>query len=161
MTLDTVRERMAGFLRERGVEAVCAWPDRARTRPAGAVAAVSLRSCEGGPAGFRDYLGERWNRESGQWEELYGRRVKLTFGLDLYAARGAEAQAAFDRVAAAFHQEGPDGLKVLAFSSGALEYVEEWRLFLCPAQAVCEGWLCAVAQEDGAFTDFEVRGARI
>ena len=87
--------------------------------------------------------------------------MKLTLVLDLYAARGAEAQAAFDRVAAAFHQEGPDGLKVLAFSSGALEYVEEWRLFLCPAQAVCEGWLCAVAQEDGAFTDFEVRGARI
>ena len=154
MTLDTVRERMAGFLRERGVAAVCAGPDRARPRPAGAVAAVSLRSCEGGPAGFRDYLGERWNRESGQWEELYGRRVKLTFGLDLYAARGAEAQAAFDRVAAAIHQEGPDGLKVLAFSSGALEYVEEWRLFLCPAQAVCEGWLCAVAQEEGAFPDF-------
>lgn len=161
MTLDAVREHMASFLQERGVEAVCAWPERARTRPAGAVAAVSLRSCEGGPAGFRDYLGERWNRETGHWEELYGRKVRLIFGLDLYAAEGAEAQSAFDRVAGAFHQGGPEGLKVLSFSSGELEYVEEWRLFRCPAQVVCEGWLCAAAQEDGGFTDFEVRGAQI
>lgn len=160
MTLDTARERMAGFLQAQGVDAVCAWPDQSRVRPRGAVAAVSLRSCEGGPGGFRDYLGERWNRDTGQWEELYGRRVRLTFGLDLYAVRGAEAQAAFGRVTGALHRAGPDGLRVRSLSSGELEYVEAWKLFRCPVEAVCEGWLCAAAREDGAFTDFEVRGAR-
>lgn len=52
MTLDTVRERMAECLRKAGVEAVCAWPGGARRRVQGPVAAVSLRSCQGGPGGF-------------------------------------------------------------------------------------------------------------
>lgn len=161
MTLDTARERMADFLRQQGVEAVCAWPDAGRVRRDGAAAAVSLRQCEGESAGFWDYLGERQNPENGRWEELYGRRVRLTFGLDLYAPTGELARTAFDRVAGALHRGGPAGLRVRAFSGGELEYVEEWRLFRCPAQAVCEGWLYAAALEDGSFAEFEVRGVPI
>ena len=161
MTLDAVRERMAEFLREKGVDAVCAWPDGARVRRQGAVAAVSLRRCEGGPAGFRDYLGERYNGETGRWEELYGRRVRLVFGLDLYAARGEEAQAAFDRVAGALHRDGPGGLSILELSGGELSYDGTLKLFRVPVEAVCEARAYAMAEEGGGFVDFEVRGARI
>ena len=81
MDFQTVRERMAEFLNRKGVEAVCAYPDGGRTRRDGAVAAVSVRACQGGPEGFRDYLGERYDEATGQWQELYGRRITLTLGL--------------------------------------------------------------------------------
>ena len=83
MDFQTVRERMAEFLNRNGVEAVCAYPDSGRTRRDGVVAAVSVRACQGGPEGFRDYLGERYDEATGQWQELYGRRITLTLGLDL------------------------------------------------------------------------------
>lgn len=161
MMLDTAREQMAAFLRRQGIDAVCAWPETARTRREGAVAAVSLRSCEGGPGGFQDYLGERYNEEAGRWEELYGRKIKLTFGLDLYAPRGYGAQALrrdFDRLAQALHREGPEGLRVRTLSCGEVEFEPGSGLFHCPAEALCEGYLYAVADEGGAFLDIIVRG---
>lgn len=161
MMLDTAREQMAAFLRRQGIDAVCAWPETERTRRVGAVAAVSLRACEGGPGGFQDYLGERYNESAGRWEELYGRRIKLTFGLDLYAPRGYGAQALrrdFDRVAQALHREGPEGLRVRTLSCGEVEFEAGSGLFHCPAEALCEGYLYAVADEGGAFLDIIVRG---
>ena len=86
MDFQAVREQMAAFLRQQGVDAVCAYPEERRRQRSGPVAAVSLRACQGGPGGFRDYLGERYDESTGQWQELYGRRVTLTFGLDLYGA---------------------------------------------------------------------------
>ena len=82
--LDKIRERMADYLNAQGVAAVTAWPAEERLRREGAVAAVTLRACQAGPAGFQSYLGERYNQETEQWEEIYGRKVQLTFGLDLY-----------------------------------------------------------------------------
>ena len=139
MTLESVREEMAALLRARGVDALCAWPDGERVRRSGAVAAVSLRRCEGGPAGFRDYLGERYNPESGRWEELYGRKVRLVFGLDLYAPGAAQAQTALDRLAGALHQGGPGGLQVMELSAGEAEYDGTLRLFR-GSEAGWEGW---------------------
>lgn len=161
MTLDGAREKMAEFLREKGIDAVCAWPDETRVRRQGAAAAVSLRRCEAGPSGLWNYLGERYNRESGRWEELYGRRVKLTFGLDLYAPKGETALAAFDRLAGAFHQDGPEGLEMTELAGGDLDYDGALKLFRMPVEAVCKASLCAAAGEGGVFEDFDVRGAHV
>lgn len=160
--LDRIREVMAGFLQAHGVEAVTAWPDSRRTRLSGAVAAVSLRRCEGGPSGFQDYLGERFNENTGAWEELYGKKLTVTFGLDLYAPAqgGAGAcQAAFEALADAFQAGGPDGLAVLEFSQGEARFQD--GLFCCPVEAVCQCYLYAVAGDDGTWTDFEIKGVRI
>ena len=162
--LDEIRTHMARFLTEQGLEAVTAWPEARRTRRAGAAAAVSLRSCESGPAGFRDYLGERYNQDTGRWEELYGRRVKITFGLDLYAARTGGAAAidrALDTLSAALNGPGPDGLEILEFSVGETQFQEDSQLYHCPVEAVCQARLYAVADEGGAFLDFEIRGERV
>ena len=144
--LDTIRETMARYLNENGVAAITAWPEENRARPQGAVAAVSLRACEGENAGFQNYLGERYNQESGRWEELYGRRVTLTFGLDLYAGTGGT-------------EGGPDGLKIKSLSCGETDYDRTADRYRCPAEAVCEAFLYAVADEGGTFLEFEVKGA--
>ena len=117
--LEQIREGLTAHLNGKGIRAVPAWSGTARTFPGGPVAAVSLRGCRWGPAGFQDYLGERYDPEAGRWEELYGRRVKLTFGLDLYGerAQGDQAlQAAFDSLAGALHREGPPGMRLLELS---------------------------------------------
>ena len=72
--LEQVREEMARYLREKGVRARTAWPPerpRELDRPE---VLVSLRGCRMGPGGFQDYLGERYNPETGRWEERFGRR---------------------------------------------------------------------------------------
>ena len=163
--LDEIRERMAAFLTEQGLDAVTAGPERGRTKRARAAAAVSLRSCEGGPAGFQDYLGERYNLDTGRWEELYGRRVKITFGLDLYAARRSGGAAAIDQaldtLSAALNGPGPDGLNILEFSIGETQFREDSGLYHCPVEAVCQARLYAVADEGGTFLDFEIRGEKL
>lgn len=160
--LDTIRECMTRFLREQGVAALTAWPDGERPGLHGA-AAVAVRKCEGGPSGFQDYLGERFDPDSGTWEELYGKQLTVTFGLDLYGGQtggAAACQAAFDTMAAAFQRGGPEGLRVLSFSQGEVRYDKELGLFHCPVEAVCICFLYAVADEGGQFLDFEIKGVR-
>ena len=102
--LDGLRERLAAFLREKGLRAMTDWPAEPREQLDGPVAVVSLRGCQAGPAGFQHYLGERYDKEREQWVEVYGQKVQFTFGLDLYAppklGEGA-IQAALDQLAGA------------------------------------------------------------
>lgn len=157
--LEKIRECMTALLRSRGVAAITAWPSGERKRLTGTVAAVSLKSCSAGPAGFRDYLGERLDPVSGKWQELYGRRVKVVFGLDLFAPQSlgeAGCQTAFDQVAEAL-QEG-DTVRTQSLSRGEVTFERDTGLFRCPVEAACEAWLYAVADEGGAFLDFKVKG---
>ena len=153
-----LRQRLARHLENKGLEAVTAWGESRRLRPGGAVAAVSLRAMESGQPGFQNYLGERYNAESGCWEELYGKRVELTFGLDLYAATAEEVQAGLDTLSAALSEEGPEGMEPVSFSTGETVYRQEDRRYFCPVQAKFGVWAVAVAREDGYFLDYEVRG---
>ena len=103
--LENIREQMVDYLKERGVQAFAAWPAGERPVQEGALVVVSLRGCQAGPAGFQHYLGERYDERTGLWQELYGRKAALTFGLDLYAPRGqgdVGIQTAFDQVVQAF-----------------------------------------------------------
>ena len=58
---------MAVYLTARGAAAMTAWTGRERERLTRPTAVVSVRKCQVGPAGFQDYLGERFDRDSGQW----------------------------------------------------------------------------------------------
>jgi len=161
MGLAKIRERMCAFLNERGLRTVVAWPQKEREEFAGAVVSVALRHCEAGPSGFRDYLGERWNQETGEWEELYGRKTRLTFGLDLYAdpleGEGA-IQETFDQLMLALQEDGPAGMKIVELSCGETGYDAGARLLRRNVEAVCSAYLYAVTQPGGAFLDFEIRG---
>ena len=159
--LDGLRERLAAFLREKGLRAMTDWPAEPREQLDGPVAVVSLRGCQTGPAGFQHYLGERYDKEREQWVEVYGQKVQFTFGLDLYAppklGEGA-IQAALDQLAGACAGAGPEGLDIREFSCGETGYDRDSRLLKRPAQAVCTACLYAVTEPGGAFLDFEVRG---
>ena len=159
--LDGLRERLAAFLREKGLRAMTDWPAEPREQLDGPVAVVSLRGCQAGPAGFQHYLGERYDERTGLWQELYGRKAALTFGLDLYAPRGqgdVGIQTAFDQVVQAFAQGAPQGLAVQEVACGETVYDGQAKRMKRPAQVVCQAYLYAAAQPGGLFTDFELRG---
>jgi len=152
------RQALADYLTDRGIPAVTAWTQAARKGPGQAVCAVSLRGMEGGAPGFQDYLGERYDEESGTWEELYGKRLELTFGLDLLGGSAEQVQAGLDLLTAALEAGGPVGMRFMRFSAGECAYDAAQRRYVCPVQATAQVWSRAVAQEGGAFLDFTVEG---
>ena len=156
-----MRRKLAEHLEEKGLPAVTAWGEERRLRPGKAMAVVSLRGFESGPPGFRDYLGERYDPEKGCWEELYGKRVELTFGLDLYGETAEEVQRGLDVLGGILEGEGPEGLKPVGLSAGETVYDGESRRYRCPVQARFSVWATAVSREESTFLDFEVRGERI
>ena len=108
--LESVRRAMADYLNEKGVRAITAWPAAPRQEREEPVVVVSLRGCRAGAASFQNYLGDRFDQETGRWEERYGKKAELTFGLDIYAPEkgGGEAvQETFDALAGALLLGGP------------------------------------------------------
>lgn len=158
MDFQAVREQMAAFLRQQGVDAVCAYPEERRRQRSGPVAAVSLRACQGGPGGFRDYLGERYDESTGQWQELYGRRddPHLRAG-PLWRERWG-APDGLRRMAGGLSVGGTAGLALRELSCGETEFDRRAGLYRRAVTAVCQGYLYAVADEGGTFLDFVVRG---
>lgn len=153
-----LRRALAEYLRQCGLEAVTAWGQAGRLRPGRAVAAVSLRAIEGGAPGFQDYLGEWYDPESGGWKERYGKKVELTFGVDISAATAEEVHAGIDALGAALSRGGPEGLRSVSFSAGETAYDQTAKRYVCPAQARFSAWAVAETGEGGAFLDFEVKG---
>ena len=159
--LESVRRAMADYLNEKGVRAITAWPAAPRQEREEPVVVVSVRGCRAGPASFQNYLGERYDEASGRWEERYGKKAELTFGLDIYAPEngdGGMLQEAFDALAGVLVLGGPEGMELREFSCGQTVRDAESRRLKRPVEAVCTLWLCAVADAGGAFVDFELRG---
>lgn len=159
--LERIRQAMADYLNGKGVRAITAWPDAPRAEGEEPVVVVSLRGCRAGPAGFQNYLGERFDEASGRWEERYGKRAELTFGLDIYAPEqggGEGVQRAFDALAGALLLGGPEGMDLREFSCGETVRDGESRRLKRHVEAVCNAWLCAVTDAGGGFIDFELRG---
>lgn len=153
-------QAMADYLASWGMLATTAFPSSLREER-GPVAVVSLRGCQAESAGFQDYLGERFDEQAGRWEEIYGKKARITFGLDLYAPEKKDGQVlrqAFDQLAGALILGGPEGMRVEEFSCGPTEFDGESRRLKRPAQAVCTVYLSAVSQGGGEFVDFELRG---
>ena len=159
--LEHIRRNMADYLKEQGICALTAWPANPRQEQEEPVVLVSLRGCRAGPACFQNYLGDRFGQESGCWEERYGKKAELTFGLDIYAPEkgdGEAVQRAFDALAGALILGGPEGLDVQSFSCGETCRDGESRRLKRPVEAVCSAIFCVVSSVDGSFVDFELRG---
>ena len=159
--LEQIRERMAEYLREMGINASAAWPAESRKRQGGPLVLVSLRECQVEPTGFQNYLGEFYNRETGLWEERYGRSARLTFGLDLYARAeddGEVLQKTFLEVSEALTKGEPKGLFIETVSCGETVYDKESGRLKRSCQAVCRAHLYTIDREGQIFVEFELRG---
>ena len=156
-----IRETVVRYLQERGVNAAAAWPGEPAVSVEKPVAVVSVQSCRAEAGSFLDYLGERFDPDTGLWQELYGRRAEITFGLDLWAPKGssgADLQALFEQVSGALATGGPDGLTVRELACDETEYDSRHRLLKRKVRAVCGACLYAAVPAGETFLDFELRG---
>lgn len=161
MTLEQVRAQLAAFLTEGGVDAMESWPMERRTERTQPVAVVSLLELSCAAAGLQDYLGQRLDETTGQWNEVYGRKARLTFALDILAPAqlGASAcRAAFERTVQVLQSEKPVGLSVRELSAGEVDFDEKEGLLKLRCTLVCDGWLYTAGEEAGTFLDFTLRG---
>ena len=162
--LNALRQDIVALLQEYGLYAVTAMDSDSRKNWDGPVSAVSLSRVVCAAGGFRDYLGQRKNPDTGDMDELYGKAVELTFSLDLYAPRnGGEhaCQEAAAIMAEALACRSLNGLSVREMQTGQVEFMERDGLYRMPVSCTCKGWMVAVVDNSGAFVDFEVKGSRI
>ena len=160
-TLTALREAMTDYLTAAGVHALSAWPGTARLVRSAPVAVVQLKKVEARPLGFENYLGQVYDRETGQWRERYGQQGTASFGLDLYSPETAGEEGCrllLDQAAAAFQNGGPAGLRAEEWTMEEPGYDQESGMFRGKLTAVCRGTLEAVSGEDGTFLGFEVKG---
>lgn len=149
------------WLNERGIPAAEGWTGQPRPCAEEPVVVVTVQEYTAATAGFEHYLGERYNEETANWEELYGRKVELTLGLDLYAPEREKEAALQDlaqRLAGILTLETPEGLQVGKITCGKTEWDEQQRRLKREMSASCMAWLRAACAEGAEFLDFELRG---
>ena len=139
--LDAVREFSPEILGEINKPLVC----------------VGVKSCGVRSSGLGDYLGT--GLVDGREQELYGYRLELTLGLDIFSGSAGELQAACqklnDRITGL-----PKGFKRKVLTMGKISWDGETELFTCPCSLSCQAFLTRAGEADtGEFTDFNLKGA--
>lgn len=72
-----VRSEIVSRLKAAGLDAVAAYEDERFRERSGSVVAVGAKQAELAHAGLMNYLGERYDAESGRTVEVYGRKLKM------------------------------------------------------------------------------------
>lgn len=156
-----LREEMAALLRTAGIAVREAFPVAARRESREPFVLLSLKEMESMEGGFLSYLGERYCVETQEYEEVYGRKLRLCFGLDVYApkAKGAEGgQALMEQIGDLVTTQAPLGLSGLRLSWGEATFEKGADLFRREGKLFAEGLLYLLREEGGRFLSFEVKG---
>ena len=156
-----IMQTVARWLAERGIPARSAWDGAPCERLNGVCVVVSMKKYAAHPGGFENYLGERYDDGRGAWEEVYGKRVELELGLDLYAPENCteqETQRVLESMVSALTLEPPDGLRVGEILCGEVGREEALCCLKREVTAKCTAWLQATCEDGGEFLDFELRG---
>ena len=164
LQMQAICESMTDFLRSEGVPALTAWPQRGRQRVEDPLVVLDILQFKAEPSGFRNYLGDRFDPHAQTWQELYGQRADVTFGLSVYSPAGqgaARCREALETLTQALFQRGPAGLTFREISWEKVFYDGDTGAFRCEAAAQCSALLYAITDEQGTFLDFEVRGEMI
>ena len=156
-----VRSEIVSRLKAAGLDAAEAYEDERFRERSGSVVAVGAKQAELAHAGLMNYLGERYDAESGRTVEVYGRKLKMAASLDVYAprrkgARGCEQTA--EAVSEALLDGLADGLTLDELSWEKTEWDEEYGMFV-RRTARCTAYFVATADEESAvLTDFILKG---
>lgn len=159
MTLDSVTSAVTQTLQTAHIPAVSAYPSHGLD-PDRAVVCVSVQKCECLSGAFAEYLGLSYDDFDNRIE-LYGQRLDLVLGLDIYAPHddGPEScSSLFLQISQALHAL-PSGLRVRKLSAGNAAPDKTTGLFHCPVALHCRALLIARADPDsGEFLDFVLKG---
>ena len=172
-----VRSEIVSRLKAAGLDAAEAYEDERFRERSGSVVAVGAKQAELAHAGLMNYLGERYDAESGRTVEVYGRKLKMaeisrkavelllerkiTVSLAESCTGGMIASALVDwpGVSEALLDGLADGLTLDELSWEKTEWDEEYGMFVRRGTARCTAYFVATADEESAvLTDFILKG---
>ena len=112
--------------------------------------------------GAIEYLGEKTDEKTQQLVSVYGRRMRLTLLLEVYAPRelgAAGCETAAETVTQALMTALPEGLKLKTIQWGKAGWDKTAGMFRLEANAKYAAYFVAEAAEDETvFTDFVLKG---
>ena len=158
--LTQIRDAVLTALRERGLEAVSAFPAN-QARPAKtAVAAVGVGAAEGAAMGFCNYLGEEYDAASGVTRELYGKLLEGDITVDVRAVGAEDCQSGCETAAEALLEGLPSGIRPGELRWEALTWERATGMFLRRGTLRCRAVFVARTADDGeeTFLDFILKG---
>jgi hypothetical protein len=161
--LDTVLDEIVTTLKGAGVVAFRIFPEAAEALPASGGVSVGVESYSVSGSGLGDYLGTRRASGGAAEKELYGKKIALTLGLEVFVPFGhSGGAAACDRAADKLRDAlaaMPAAIKILEMDCGEVSADEVLGAYRCRCAAKCTAFL--VAETDGEepkFTDFKLKG---
>ena len=160
--LDDVIDAICNVLSAAGINAAAQYPSAALVRDDAPMICVGIKNTKMLSPGCGDYLGMKTD-ENGNTSEVYGLRMELELGLDIYASYdqsdGASAcLACFGEAVQALSQL-PGGIRLKSLECGVPEPDSSSDMFKCRCGLKCTAYFMREEQEDtGEFTDFVLRG---
>ncbi len=156
--LRQIRDAVIGALRNAGLAAEAAFPEKWAAERKTPLATVAVGAAEGKALGFCGYLGEIRD-DSGGTREVYGKQLEGEITVDVRAERAADCEDGGETAAAVLLGGLPEGIRPGELSWEALAWEKETGLFLRRGKLRCEAlFLAEAGEDDGVFLDFILKG---
>ena len=141
-------------------DVMTAFPAGEKKRFTEPVVALGVRAGESVSAGFSEYMGERYDEDDDAYYEIYGKKLELTLGVDIYAPKESGAGACLDVLAKiiAALPALPSGIRIKRFSCGETGFDAGTGMLLLKADMPCLCFMYADNTGDSELLDFTLKG---
>ena len=156
--LRQVRDAVIHALRDGGLAAEAAFPEKWAAAQTAPLATVAVGTAEGRALGFCGYLGQT-RGEDGESREVYGKRLAGVIAVDIRAERAADCEEGTQTAAGVLLGMLPEGIRPGELSWEALAWERQTGLFLRRGRLQCEAlFLAESGDEEPEFLDFVLKG---
>lgn len=161
--LDDVLDEVVTALKQKNINAFREFPEKRAEMRSGVSVFVGIESCKYLSSGMGEYLGVRAGGEGDGDKELFGKRLELELGFEIFSPFGVKFGASgcvqcADSLRSCFGRL-PSGIKALEMSCGEVYADEKLSAFRCQCKLRCLVFL--IAESDGGdieFLDFVLKG---
>ena len=161
---DVVLNAVVEILEREGINAFLQFPERAADLKNGVFVCLSVDKCRSLSSGLGEYLGVLSGMGGKPDKELYGRRLELELGFEIFSPYGEGFGATACLKCAdklkSLHMLFPSGIQALEFSYGEISADDELAVFRCLCKLSCTAFLIAEGDGDESieFLDFVLKG---
>ena len=148
---------------ENQLRAVQSFPESRMELREGAVVCVSVKDARLLSSGMGEYLGKAFDVQGNEKGELYGLKLEIVVGLDIFAPSGegggvSECLEFCGKISEALG-DFPAGLKIKELRCYSAEPDALTEGYKCPAEIHCTAHIVGEADADsGEFRDFNLKG---
>lgn len=161
--LDSILSAVCDTLESKKISAaISRYPYGGKKQHEAPVVTVGLKSGSTAPSGFAEYMGQRYDRVTDTYNEIYGKRLDMSFAIDIYSPKSQAYGAGrcleiFGEIAEACSSL-PSGIRVKEILCGETKYDTAVNMFCCQAELKFTAFLYAEQTGDAEFLDFVLKG---